>query len=135
MQLEKVYEPQRLELVWAQRWIGSNLYQATPEPGKPYFSLVIPPPNVTGQLHLGHMLEHTLIDMAVRWHRMLGENTLWVPGTDHAGIATQILVERELAKSGISRHDLGREKFLEKVWEWKELYQERIHGQMRGLGS
>ena len=135
MQLDKVYEPQRFEPVWAQRWIDSKLYEATPQPGKPYFSLVIPPPNVTGQLHIGHMLDHTLIDMAVRWHRMLGENTLWVPGTDHAGIATQIMVERELAKSGLTRHDLGREKFLEKVWEWKEIYQKRIDDQMKRLGS
>ena len=135
MQLDKVYEPQRFETVWAQRWIDSKLYEATPQPGKPYFSLVIPPPNVTGQLHIGHMLDHTLIDMAVRWHRMLGENTLWVPGTDHAGIATQIMVERELAKSGLTRHDLGREKFLEKVWEWKEIYQKRIDDQMKRLGS
>lgn len=135
MQLEKVYEPQRFEPVWAQRWIDEKLYQATARPGEPYFSLVIPPPNVTGQLHIGHMLDHTLIDMAVRWHRMLGENTLWVPGTDHAGIATQIMVERELAKSGLTRHDLGREKFLEKVWEWKEIYQKRIDDQMKRLGS
>ena len=135
MQLDKVYEPQRFEPVWAQRWIDSKLYEATPELGKPYFSLVIPPPNVTGQLHIGHMLDHTLIDMAVRWHRMLGENTLWVPGTDHAGIATQLMVERELAKTGLSRHDLGREAFLEKVWEWKEIYQKRIHDQMKRLGS
>ena len=135
MQLDKVYEPQRFEPVWAQRWIDSKLYQATARPGEPYFSLVIPPPNVTGQLHIGHMLEHSLIDMAVRWHRMRGENVLWVPGTDHAGIATQILVERELAKSGLTRHDLGREKFLEKVWEWKELYQKRITDQMKRLGS
>jgi len=135
MQLDKVYEPQRFEPVWAQRWIDSKLYEATPELGKPYFSLVIPPPNVTGQLHIGHMLDHTLIDMAVRWHRMLGENTLWVPGTDRAGIATQLMVERELAKTGLSRHDLGREAFLEKVWEWKEIYQKRIHDQMKRLGS
>ena len=81
------------------------------------------------------MLDHTLIDMAVRWHRMLGENTLWVPGTDHAGIATQIMVERDLAKSGLTRHDLGREKFLEKVWEWKETYHKRIDDQMKRLGS
>ena len=135
MQLDKVYEPQRFEPVWAQRWIDSKLYQATPDPGKPYFSLVIPPPNVTGQLHIGHMLDHTLIDMAVRWHRMLGENTLWVPGTDHAGISTQVMVEREIAKSGLTRHDLGREKFLERVWEWKEVYQKRIDDQMKRLGS
>ncbi|BDC48529.1 valine--tRNA ligase [Bryobacterales bacterium F-183] len=135
MQLEKVYEPQRFEPHWAQWWIESGIYNATVKPGAKYFSLAVPPPNVTGSLHMGHMLDHTLIDMAVRWHRMLGENTLWVPGTDHAGIATQMVVERELAKDGVSRHDLGREKFLEKVWEWKEIYQKRIDDQMKRLGS
>ena len=134
MQLEKVYEPQRFEPHWAQWWIESGIYHAPVKPGK-YFSLAVPPPNVTGSLHMGHMLDHTLIDMAVRWHRMLGENTLWIPGTDHAGIATQMVVERELAKEGLSRHDLGREKFVEKVWEWKEIYQKRIDDQMKRLGS
>ncbi len=134
MQLEKVYEPQRFEPHWAQWWIDSGIYHAPVKEGK-YFSLAVPPPNVTGSLHMGHMLDHTLIDMAVRWHRMLGENTLWLPGTDHAGIATQMVVERELAKDGISRHDLGREKFVEKVWEWKEIYQKRINDQMKRLGS
>jgi valyl-tRNA synthetase len=133
-QLDKVYEPQRFEPRWAEWWIQSGIFRATPKPG-PYFSLVIPPPNVTGSLHMGHMLDHTLIDMAIRWHRMLGENTLWVPGTDHAGIATQMVVERELAKEGLSRLQLGREKFLEKVWEWKEVYQKRIDDQMKRLGS
>jgi len=134
MELEKVYEPQRFEPHWAQWWIDSKLYHAPVKDGK-YFSLAVPPPNVTGSLHMGHMLDHTLIDMAVRWHRMLGENTLWLPGTDHAGIATQMVVERDLAKEGISRHDLGREKFVEKVWEWKEIYQKRIDDQMKRLGS
>ena len=134
MQLEKVYEPQRFEPHWAQWWIDSGIYHAEPKPGA-YFSLVIPPPNVTGSLHMGHMLDHTLIDMAVRWHRMRGDNTLWVPGTDHAGIATQMVVERELAKEKITRHDLGREKFEAKVWEWKEIYQKRIDDQMKRLGS
>jgi valyl-tRNA synthetase len=129
-----VYEPQRFEPHWAQWWIDSGIYHAPVKEGK-YFSLAVPPPNVTGSLHMGHMLDHTLIDMAVRWHRMLGENTLWLPGTDHAGIATQMVVERELAKDGISRHDLGREKFVEKVWEWKEIYQKRINDQMKRLGS
>jgi valyl-tRNA synthetase len=134
MELEKVYEPQRFEPHWAQWWIDSNLYHATVKPGK-YFSLAVPPPNVTGSLHMGHMLDHTLIDMAVRWHRMLGDNTLWMPGADHAGIATQMVVERELAKEGLSRHDLGREKFVERVWEWKEIYHKRINDQMKRLGS
>jgi valyl-tRNA synthetase len=134
MQLEKVYEPQRFEPHWAQWWIDSGIYHAPVKEGK-FFSLAVPPPNVTGSLHMGHMLDHTLIDMAVRWHRMLGDNTLWIPGTDHAGIATQMVVERELAKEGLSRHDLGREKFVEKVWEWKEIYQKRIDDQMKRLGS
>ena len=88
MQLEKVYEPGRFEPHWAQWWVSSGIYEAKAEPGKPVFSLVIPPPNVTGSLHMGHMLEHTEIDVTVRWHRMRGDNTLWLPGTDHAGIAT-----------------------------------------------
>jgi valyl-tRNA synthetase len=134
MQIDKVYEPQRFEPHWAQWWIDSGIYHAVPAPGR-YFSLVIPPPNVTGSLHMGHMLEHSLIDMAVRWHRMLGDNTLWVPGTDHAGIATQMLVERELNKEGTSRSEIGREKFLERAWQWKEFYQARIEEQMKRLGS
>ncbi len=134
MQIEKVYEPQRFEPHWANWWIESGIFRAVEKPGK-CFSLVIPPPNVTGSLHMGHMLDHTLIDMAVRWHRMLGENTLWVPGTDHAGIATQLVVERELAKEGVSRQQLGREEFVKRCWEWKEIYQKRINDQMKRLGS
>src|SRR5579872_1725984 len=134
MQLEKVYEPQRFEPHWSQWWIDSGIFHAVVKPG-PHFSLVIPPPNVTGSLHMGHMLEHTLIDLAIRWHRMLGENTLWVPGTDHAGIATQIVVERQLDAQGISRHDLGREKFTERVWEWKQQSGSTITNQVRRLGA
>ena len=99
------------------------------------FSLVIPPPNVTGSLHMGHMLEHTEIDVTVRWHRMRGFNTLWLPGTDHAGIATQMVVERKLATEGLSRHDLGREKFVERVWEWKEQYGNTIKSQIIRIGG
>ena len=102
MQLEKVYEPGRFEPRWAQWWVESNIYRAKYQPGRPVFSLVIPPPNVTGSLHMGHMLEHTEIDVTVRWHRMLGDVTLWLPGTDHAGIATQMVVSRQLADQGIS---------------------------------
>src|SRR5947209_18588118 len=134
MQIDTVYEPQQFEPHWAQWWIDSGIFHAKPRPGR-YFSLVIPPPNVTGSLHMGHMLEHALIDMTVRWHRMLGENTLWVPGTDHAGIATQMLVERELEKEGIKRQDLSREYFLERARQWKEMYQARIEAQMKRLGS
>ena len=92
MQIEKVYEPQRFEPQWAQWWIDAGVFRASQRAGGRVFSLVIPPPNVTGVLHIGHMLEHTEIDVTVRWHRMLGDNTLWLPGTDHAGIATQMVV-------------------------------------------
>ncbi len=133
-QLEKTYEPNRFEPHWAQWWIDSNLFRASAKPGK-VFSLVIPPPNVTGSLHIGHMLEHTEIDVTVRWHRMLGENTLWVPGTDHAGIATQMVVERKLAEEGIKRRDLGREEFEKRVWEWKAQYGDTIKRQMIRMGT
>src|SRR5512138_2807582 len=97
--------------------------------------MVIPPPNVTGQLHMGHVLVYTLHDVVARWRRMQGWDVLWLPGTDHAGIATQIVVEREIAKEGTDRHALGREKFLERVWAWKALYGSRITGQLKRLGS
>ncbi|MFN0100976.1 MAG: valine--tRNA ligase [Bryobacteraceae bacterium] len=134
MELEKIYEPQRFEPHWAEWWETSGIFQADPaNPGRP-FSLAIPPPNVTGSLHIGHMIGHTEMDMIVRYHRMLGDNTLWIPGMDHAGIATQMVVERELAKDGIARLDLGREKFEEKVWEWKAQYGGNIERQMRRIG-
>ena len=98
------------------------------------FSLVIPPPNVTGSLHIGHMLEHTEIDVTIRWHRMLGENTLWLPGTDHAGIATQMMVERQLASEGKQRRQMSREAFIERVWEWRRESGDAILGQLRRLG-
>jgi valyl-tRNA synthetase len=135
MQIDKVYEPQRFEPHWAQWWIDSGVFRASHKPGARVFSLVIPPPNVTGSLHIGHMLEHTEIDVTIRWRRMLGENTLWLPGTDHAGIATQMVVERKLAEEGVSRHDLGREKFEARVWEWKAQYGDTIKRQMIRLGA
>ena len=109
MQLEKVYEPQRFEPHWAQWWIESGIYHANAaraHKGR-MFSIVIPPPNVTGSLHIGHMFEHTMMDVAVRWHRMLGEETLWLPGTDHAGISTQMVVERQLKAEGLTRQRTG----------------------------
>ena len=135
MQIEKVYEPQRFEPHWAQWWIDSGIFRAAADSAARAFSLVIPPPNVTGSLHIGHMLEHTEIDVTVRWHRMLGENTLWLPGTDHAGIATQMVVERKLAEDGIRRYDLGREAFEKRVWEWKAEYGDNIKRQMIRLGA
>jgi valyl-tRNA synthetase len=135
MEIEKVYEPQRFEPHWAQWWVESNLFHVeAPPPGTEYFSLVIPPPNVTGSLHMGHMFEHSIIDAQVRWQRMCGKITLWVPGMDHAGIATQIMVERQLATENLTRHDLGREKFEERVWKWKEEYGGKIVDQMKRAG-
>src|SRR5579862_3841349 len=134
-QLDKVYEPQRFEPHWAEWWVSQNLFHAEARPGEPYFSLVIPPPNVTGALHIGHMFEHSIIDAQVRWRRMTGTNTLWLPGTDHAGISTQIMVERQLATEGLTKHDLGREKFEARVWEWKEKYGGQILDQMKRVGD
>ena len=135
MQIEKVYEPQRFEPHWAQWWIDRGVFRASQKAQPRVFSLVIPPPNVTGSLHIGHMLEHAEIDMTIRWHRMRGDNTLWLPGTDHAGIATQMVVERKLAEEGIDRRSLGRERFIERVWEWKAQYGDQIKRQMVRLGA
>ncbi|MBM3786543.1 MAG: valine--tRNA ligase [Acidobacteria bacterium] len=135
MELDKVYEPQRFEPHWAEWWETSGIFKADPAKRGRVFSIAIPPPNVTGSLHIGHMIGHTEMDMITRYHRMLGENALWIPGTDHAGIATQMVVERELAKEGVTRHDLGREKFEEKVWEWKAKYGGNIERQMRKIGD
>jgi valyl-tRNA synthetase len=135
MQIEKVYEPQRFEPHWAQWWIDSNIFRADPDKPGRVFSLVIPPPNVTGVLHIGHMLEHTEIDVTTRWHRMIGDNTLWLPGTDHAGIATQMVVSRQLKEEGINYRDLGREKFEERVWQWKAQSGDTIKRQMVRLGA
>jgi valyl-tRNA synthetase len=139
MQLEKVYEPQQVEARWSQWWLESGFFRAPdgrPDPERPVFSLVIPPPNVTGSLHIGHMLEHTQIDVTTRWRRMQGHQTLWLPGTDHAGIATQMVVERHLRESAnLTRHDLGREEFERRVWQWKERYGGAIVAQMKRIGD
>jgi valyl-tRNA synthetase len=135
MEIEKVYEPQRFEPHWAKWWVDENLFHVEPSPGDPYFSLVIPPPNVTGSLHMGHMFEHSIIDALIRWHRMCGERTLWLPGTDHAGIATELMVDRQLAQQGIQKRELGREEFLKKVWEWKAQHGGRIVEQMKRAGD
>ncbi len=137
MQLEKVYEPQRFEPHWAQWWIESGIYHVDVKKAQQgrVFSMVIPPPNVTGSLHIGHMLDHTIMDVAVRWHRMQGDVTLWLPGTDHAGIATQMVVERQLAAEGLNRQQLGRAEFERRAWQWKEEYGGRILAQMRRVGE
>jgi valyl-tRNA synthetase len=141
--LPKSYEPGAIETRWAEYWIKEKLFSVpTPPEGppsgkttRPVFTLLLPPPNVTGRLHMGHMLNQTQMDIVVRWHRMRGFITLWLPGTDHAGIATQMMVERDLAKEGKKRRDLGREKFIERVWEWKKLYGGAILDQMKRLGA
>ncbi|MFV0422262.1 valine--tRNA ligase, partial [Oleidesulfovibrio sp.] len=133
--LPKGYEPQDIENRWRTHWEENKTF--TPDmdaEGDPY-SIVIPPPNVTGALHMGHALNLTLQDILCRYHRQKGRKVLWVPGTDHAGIATQNVVERQLAKEGKGRHDLGREKFIERVWEWREEYGNRILGQIRKMGA
>src|SRR5450432_3842456 len=135
MELEKVYEPQRFEPHWAQWWIDSGIFHAAIRPGRRVFSLVIPPPNLTGSLHMGHMLEHTEIDVTVRWHRMRGEDTLWLPGTDHAGIATQMVVDRQLKSEGLTRVQIGREAFEARVWAWKEQYGDTIKRQIIRMGA
>ena len=134
-ELAKAYEHKDVESSWYPRWLEAGYFHAEDESDKPPFSIAIPPPNVTGSLHMGHALTMTIEDVFIRWRRMQGYNTLWMPGTDHAGIATQMVVERELMSAeGLSRHDLGREKFLEKVWEWKETYHARITRQLHVLG-
>ena len=134
-ELAKAYSPQEIEPRWAQAWVENRLFQAAADSPQPAWSLVIPPPNVTGSLHMGHMLEHTLIDMVVRWQRMQGKNVLWLPGTDHAGIATQMVVERALAEKGQTRQAMGREAFVEAVWAWKRQSGDRIQEQMIRLGA
>ena len=114
---------------------ADGVFHAEPQSDGEHYSIVIPPPNVTGQLHMGHALDNTLQDILIRWRRMQGYDTLWMPGCDHAGIATQIKVEEVLAKEGISRYDLGREKFIERVWEWKQQYGNRITNQLKRLGA
>ncbi|WP_322106411.1 valine--tRNA ligase [Paraburkholderia sp. J41] len=133
--LAKSFEPQTIEAQWGPEWERRGYAAPTFEPGSKNFSIQLPPPNVTGTLHMGHAFNQTIMDGLTRYHRMLGENTLWVPGTDHAGIATQIVVERQLDAQKISRHDLGREKFVERVWEWKQKSGSTITGQVRRLGA
>ena len=141
-ELPKAYEPGAIEARWAEYWVREKLFHVetpaldpTREDSRQVFTLLLPPPNVTGRLHMGHMLNQTQMDIIVRWHRMRGEVSLWLPGTDHAGIATQMMVERRLASEGKNRRDLGREKFIERVWEWKREYGGAILDQMKRLGA
>ena len=135
-ELAKTFSPVDIETNWYRYWESNGYYKMGEDESKlDSFSILLPPPNVTGTLHMGHGFNQTLMDMLTRYHRMKGENTLWQPGTDHAGIATQIVVERQLDQKGISKHELGRERFIEKVWEWKEESGGKITQQMRRLGS
>jgi valyl-tRNA synthetase len=134
-EIAKAYEPQQIEPRWAEFWVKEELFKADPSAPGPAFSMVIPPPNVTGSLHIGHMLNHTEIDIQTRWHRMRGYNTLYLPGTDHAGISTQRVVVRQLSHQGIHYRDLGREEFVKRVWQWKQESGGTIQRQMKQIGE
>ena len=134
-EIAKSYDPQQIEPRWAECWVKEELFKADPNAPGPPFCVVIPPPNVTGSLHIGHMLDHTEIDILTRWHRMRGFNTLYLPGTDHASISTQRVVVKQLAEKGINYRDLGREEFLRRVWQWKEESGGTIQRQMKQIGE
>ena len=133
--LDKGYQPHEVEKRWYDFWESRRLFSAKEQSAKPSYSIVIPPPNVTGVLHMGHALNNTLQDILCRYRRLRGDNVLWMPGTDHAGIATQNVVEKKLAEKGLDRHRLGREKFIEAVWEWREKYGSAIINQLKRLGA
>ncbi len=133
--LDKVYDPQKIEAKWYAYWENAGLFHARADGTKPSYCIVIPPPNITGSLHMGHALNNTLQDILVRWKRMQGYDALWMPGTDHAGIATQNVVERKLAAEGVNRHSLGRAAFIERVWQWKKESGGTIINQLKRLGS
>ncbi len=132
--MDKTYQPSNIEQKWYQFWKSNNYFSPSGKNSQAY-CIMIPPPNVTGTLHMGHAFNNTLMDCLTRYHRMSGHNTLWQPGTDHAGIATQMVVERQLNAEGVTRHDLGREKFIEKVWQWKEQSGNDIYSQLERMGS
>ena len=134
-ELPKIYDPKQVESKIYRYWTDGGWFHAERDPDKKPFTIVIPPPNVTGQLHLGHAFDETIQDVLIRWKRMSGYCALWLPGVDHAGIATQTKVEAELRKEGLTRFDLGREKFLDRVWDWKQHYGDRIVEQLKTLGS
>ena len=133
--LDKTYNPTAVEKKWATHWAEHQLFQPRQTEQLESFSMVIPPPNVTGSLHIGHALNNTLQDILIRWKRMQGLQTLWIPGTDHAGIATQNVVERQLKEEGLSREDLGRPAFIERVWKWRHQSGDTILGQLKQLGA
>jgi len=132
--LDKHYRHQDIEAKWYRRWEEAGLFHSEPETERPSYTVVIPPPNITGKLHMGHVLNTTVQDIIIRYKQMSGFNTCWVPGTDHAGIATQNMVEKDLRGQGIDPDNLTREEFLEKVWQWREQYGRIIIQQLRTLG-
>ncbi|HBE35545.1 MAG TPA: valine--tRNA ligase, partial [Cyanobacteria bacterium UBA11368] len=132
--LPSQYDPFATEAKWQQFWEAGQFFQADPSKGGEPYCLMIPPPNVTGSLHMGHALGQTIMDILVRYHRMKGRNTLWLPGTDHASIAVHVMLEQELQKEGKTRYELGREQFLERAWQWKENSGGSIVNQIRRLG-
>jgi len=131
--MDKTYDPHAIEQHWYETWEKEGHFKPSGE-GAPY-CIMIPPPNVTGSLHMGHAFQDTLMDALTRYHRMRGDNTLWQPGTDHAGIATQMVVERQLNKEDVTRHDVGRDAFIERIWEWKKESGGTITQQLRRMGS
>lgn len=134
-EMPKAYEPGKVEQKWYRFWLEKGYFKPKVDPGKKPFVIIMPPPNLTGELHIGHALTATLEDIMIRWHRMKGEPTLWLPGVDHAGIATQVVVEQLLAEEGLTRHQLGRDKFLERMWQWAEKCRQTIAGQHQRLGA
>ena len=134
--IETTFNPKEVEPLWSKAWEGSGAFKPKNDPKADPFCIVIPPPNVTGSLHIGHALNNTLQDILIRMKRMQGFNALWMPGTDHAGIATQSVVEkRVLAEEKKTRHDLGRDELVKRIWAWKDQYEKRILGQLRQLGA
>src|SRR5437870_7182985 len=135
-EIPKQFDPRQAQKRWLEFWDQRGYFHSRPDPDREPFCIVIPPPNVTGALHMGHALNNTLQDVLIRWRRMQGYNTLWMPGTDHAGIGTQAVVERRIKEEeGKTRHDLGREELVKRIWLWKNQYESRILGQLRQLGA
>ena len=133
--MDKVYQPAEVEPRWYAFWEANQMFGARPNPDRKPFTIVIPPPNITGSLHMGHALNNTIQDILIRMRRMQGFETLWVPGTDHAGIATQAVVEKTIAKEGKTRFDLGRDAFIDRVWKWRDESGRTIVGQLKRLGA
>jgi len=134
-EMDKRFDPASYEQVWQRRWAEKGYFKAEAPSARPSYCIMIPPPNVTGKLHVGHALQSSIQDLLTRWRRMQGYNALWLPGTDHAGIATQLMVERQLATEGTSRRELGRELFLDRMWQWTEQYHGNIREQLDLLGA